>query len=226
MYNSVDGRDKPGHDLEGGVRTLRELPLPLVFQLPKPSRTKKSMGWRHFGREPRRFQRSPRHSRPIPSGRKLLVLGRPLRWPRWGQEKRESQNRPAWAPLQIRSGSGLMRAWRQPLRRYRFPANAPFIGSSVTGRARLVAAAVSAHEARFDQATETNDSTNFDFLKEIVVGGAKQRRRFSGIRAETRAPSALPAPLCLREPPGSAVPPGCPIGPWGWQNRNARPAPG
>ena len=122
--------------------------------------------------------------------------------------------------------SGLMRAWRQPLRRYRFPANAPFIGSSVTGRARLVAAAVSAHEARFDQATETNDSTNFDFLKEIVVGGAKQRRRFSGIRAETRAPSALPAPLCLREPPGSAVPPGCPIGPWGWQNRNARPAPG
>jgi hypothetical protein len=47
-------------------------------------------------------------------------------------------------------------------------ANAPFVGSSVTlSRARLVAAAVSALEARFDPATEVHNSTDSDFLKEI-----------------------------------------------------------
>jgi len=39
-----------------------------------------------FGRGSRRFQRSLRHSRPIPSGREPLALGRALVSPRWGRK--------------------------------------------------------------------------------------------------------------------------------------------
>jgi hypothetical protein len=129
------------------------------------------MGWRHFGRGLRRFQRFSRHFRPIPPGRNRLALGRAL-----GSlpdlirrhEEREWQDRQAWATAPPDPVSGLMRTvapatWRMPV-----SCDFVFRRLSVTlSRARLVAAAVSAHEARFDPATERNNSTGFDFLKAI-----------------------------------------------------------
>ena len=41
---------------------------------------------------------------------------------------------------------------------------------------RLVAAAFSEHQARFDPATEKHDSTNFDFLKGIFGNGGLEKR--------------------------------------------------
>jgi hypothetical protein len=97
--------DKPGYvDMSPGNRS------PALFSLPfssfSPFSNQKSMGWRHFGREARRFQRSPRHSRPIPSGRKLLVLGRALRVAPLGARKTRIAEPPGMSPLQTRSGFG------------------------------------------------------------------------------------------------------------------------
>jgi hypothetical protein len=47
-------------------------------------------------------------------------------------------------------------------------ANAPFVGLSFTEPCKLVAAAVSTHEARFDPATDKHNITGFDFLKPMV----------------------------------------------------------
>ena len=71
--------------------------------------------------------------------------------------------------------------------------DASFVGVSVTlSRPRLVAAAVSALEARFDQATGKHDSIDLDFLKEIVeesLGGARPEGRYEPFAPSRRTAS-------------------------------------
>ena len=85
-----------------------------------------------FHRGWRRFERAPR--RPQPIGRPLQAQwARALVSPRTGRRARicsiTRHGRPLQNPNRFRVRS---RTWRQPLERCRFPANAPFVGLSVT----------------------------------------------------------------------------------------------